>query len=81
MQKNIVDIDNLISADSLMARFEISSMTLSRWRKKKIIPEPVKIGGKRFFFRDAVNDLIVANNPHLRERTGLYQAAAEAINK
>ena len=40
---------DLISLDEVSRRYQVTKMTLLRWRKRGLLPEPIKMGQKRYW--------------------------------
>lgn len=44
-------------------RFNVHPSTIARWRYERVVPEPVKLGGRRFWFLDEINEWEAAGFP------------------
>ena len=42
-------MSNLVSLDEVSDRYRVTKMTLLRWRKRGLLPEPIKMGRQRFW--------------------------------
>jgi predicted DNA-binding transcriptional regulator AlpA len=51
-------IDDLIPRVEVAKLFGISLVTLAKWARLKILPKPVKLGGRVFYVREQINALI-----------------------
>lgn len=51
-------VDDLIPRVEVAKLFGISLVTLAKWARLKILPKPIKKGGRVFYLRSQINDCI-----------------------
>lgn len=51
--------DDLISRLDVAKVFGISLVTLAKWARLKILPKPIKKGGRVFYLRSQINQCLV----------------------
>jgi len=42
-------MSDLVSLDDVSDRYRVTKMTLLRWRRRGILPEPIKMGRQRYW--------------------------------
>jgi DNA-binding transcriptional MerR regulator len=44
-----MSVADLVSLDEVSDRYRVTKMTLLRWRKRGLLPEPIKMGRQRYW--------------------------------
>ena len=55
-------VDDLIPRTEVAKLFGISLVTLAKWARLKILPKPIKKGGRVFYLRSQINNCISPPN-------------------
>jgi predicted site-specific integrase-resolvase len=55
MKQTLEIAGKLYDAQKLVQqRFGVNHLTVAKWVKKRLLPTPIKVGGKNFYCRDEV---------------------------
>jgi hypothetical protein len=59
--KQTIELNGKIfdGAPIIVDRFGLNVNTIQKWIERGLLPEPVKIGGRNFFQRDRVDELML----------------------